>query len=612
MVNILRDIEIAIYWTSLMALCSIAIKIIYFYTLYKKNWLTVSLWGSAMLISFLGISWIYNDVTLAFYPLLVTLLASVAFYSFIPRLNAFGAGYLGCTVYFPVSIVMLLNDVNNQSHFSFIGQILAMMIQVYLIITIFVRPFFVSHSHLATLFIHFPRRDTTISAAKKNNPDFTSRVSIHLPCYSEPPHLVIKTLNSLAALNYPDFEVLVIDNNTKDDSLWLPVKEHCTELGPRFRFFHVDPLSGAKAGALNFALKVMDHTADIVAVVDADYIAEPDFLKNYIPLFQDKQVGFVQTSHDYREWQNSNILSGAYYEYVLFHKLILPAYNEYDGGYTVGTMCLLRREALEKVGGWAEWALTEDSEIAVRLHAIGYSGHVFADTWGRGLIPETMEAIKKQQFRWNAGPVEQFKKHWRLYLGLDNNGQLSFAQKILELRHSFVRLPVALGFVISPFLFLFAAWSGLTGVSVIIPDAFIILMITYTIISPFHLFLKLRLIGNVTLKNCIFNFIVTKGLQWTHIKGFLIPFFRSNLRWHRTDKFQATSNLARAWQDSRMETCLALIHFFCAIVMMNFASFSPVNIHAMLAIWFITQGLTFLCTLLAALLLEQDLARIQE
>ncbi|WP_367649907.1 glycosyltransferase family 2 protein [Dickeya solani] len=151
-------------------------------------------------------------------------------------------------------------------------------------------------------------------------------------------------------------------------------------------------------------------------------------------------------------------------------------------------MCMLRREALEQVGGWAEWALTEDSEIAVRLHAIGYSGHVFADTWGRGLIPETMEAIKKQQFRWNAGPVEQFKKHWRLYLGLGNNGQLSFAQKILELRHSFERFPMAMRFVISPFLFLLVAWSGLAGMPVIIPDAFITLMIIHTIMSPFRFF----------------------------------------------------------------------------------------------------------------------------
>ncbi|QKO14710.1 Cellulose synthase catalytic subunit [UDP-forming] [Dickeya solani] len=506
---------------------------------------------------------------------------------------------------------MLLNDINNQTQLPLGGIILIMIIQIYFIISIFVKPFFVANSNFSELFVRFPRRDKAISATKESNPDFIPRISIHLPCYSEPPNLVINTLNALAVLNYPNFEVVVIDNNTKDKNLWLPVKEHCMKLGSRFRFFHVEPLSGAKAGALNFALKVMDHSAEIVAVVDADYIAEPDFLKHYIPLFQDKQVGFIQTSHDYREWQNSEMLSGAYYEYMPFHKLILPAYNEYDGAYTVGTMCMLRREALEQVGGWAEWALTEDSEIAVRLHAIGYSGHVFADTWGRGLIPETMEAIKKQQFRWNAGPVEQFKKHWRLYLGLGNNGQLSFAQKILELRHSFERFPMAMRFVISPFLFLLVAWSGLAGMPVIIPDAFITLMIIHTIMSPFRFFLKLRLMRKVTLKNCIFNFIAMQSLQWTYIKGFLMPFFRSNLRWHRTDKFQATSNLSRAWQHSRMETCLALIHFSCAVFMMNLASFSPVNIHAMLAVWFTTQGLAFLCTLLASLLLERDLRRIQ-
>ncbi|WP_332838300.1 glycosyltransferase family 2 protein, partial [Pectobacterium parmentieri] len=70
-------------------------------------------------------------------------------------------------------------------------------------------------------------------------------------------------------------------------------------------------------------------------------------------------------------------------------------------------MCILRRNILEKVGGWDETALTEDSELAVRMHAQGYIGYVFADTVGRGLIPTTFSDMKKQQVRWTAGPVQQ-------------------------------------------------------------------------------------------------------------------------------------------------------------------------------------------------------------
>ena len=65
--------------------------------------------------------------------------------------------------------------------------------------------------------------------------------------------LVAKTLNGLAALDYPNFEVLVIDNNTVDEKVWQPVEQYCARLGERFRFFHLPKWPGYKAGALNFA-----------------------------------------------------------------------------------------------------------------------------------------------------------------------------------------------------------------------------------------------------------------------------------------------------------------------------------------------------------------------
>ena len=64
------------------------------------------------------------------------------------------------------------------------------------------------------------------------------KVSIHVPAYNEPPDMLIETLDALARLDYPDYEVLVIDNNTRDEAVWRPVEAHCRALGSRFRFFH--------------------------------------------------------------------------------------------------------------------------------------------------------------------------------------------------------------------------------------------------------------------------------------------------------------------------------------------------------------------------------------
>ena len=100
------------------------------------------------------------------------------------------------------------------------------------------------------------------------------KVSIHVPAYNEPPDMLIETLDALARLDYPDFEVLVIDNNTRDEAVWRPVEAHCAALGARFRFFHVAPLAGFKAGALNYALARTAADAQIVAVIDSDYVVD--------------------------------------------------------------------------------------------------------------------------------------------------------------------------------------------------------------------------------------------------------------------------------------------------------------------------------------------------
>ena len=99
-------------------------------------------------------------------------------------------------------------------------------------------------------------------------------VSIHLPACNEPPEMVILTLDSLARLDYRNFEVIVVDNNTRDERLWRPVEAHCARLGVRFRFFHLPDWPGFKAGALNFALRETDARAEVIGVVDADYAVD--------------------------------------------------------------------------------------------------------------------------------------------------------------------------------------------------------------------------------------------------------------------------------------------------------------------------------------------------
>ena len=120
------------------------------------------------------------------------------------------------------------------------------------------------------------------------------KVSLHLAICNEPPAMVIQTLDSLAALDYPNFEVIVIDNNTKDPAVWRPVQDYCASLGERFRFFHFDVMKGFKAGALNYVLSQTAPDAKVIGVIDSDYMVRPDWLKALVPYFDDGKISYVQ------------------------------------------------------------------------------------------------------------------------------------------------------------------------------------------------------------------------------------------------------------------------------------------------------------------------------
>jgi exo-beta-1,3-glucanase (GH17 family)/cellulose synthase/poly-beta-1,6-N-acetylglucosamine synthase-like glycosyltransferase len=242
-------------------------------------------------------------------------------------------------------------------------------------------------------------------------------VSIHVPAYNEPPELLKETLDALAALDYPNFEVLVIDNNTKDPAVWEPVEAYCAQLGERFRFFHVDPLSGFKAGALNYALRQTDPAAEVVAVIDADYVVHPLWLRDLVPAFQDPEVAIAQAPQDYRDADQNAFKAMCMAEYRGFFLLGMMTRNERNAIIQHGTMTMIRRSALVEMDGWAEWCITEDAELGLRLFEAGYKALYIPFTYGRGLMPDSFSDFKKQRYRWAYGAVRILAHHRRQFLG---------------------------------------------------------------------------------------------------------------------------------------------------------------------------------------------------
>jgi hypothetical protein len=310
---------------------------------------------------------------------------------------------------------------------------------------------------------HWRRRitsQTRLPGAGKDLP----MVSLHVPAHNEPPEMVKETLRSLLRLDYPRYEVVVIDDNTADERLWRPVEAWCAR--HRVKFVHLENWPGYKSGALNYALRrLTDPRAEVVGVVDSDYQIQPGFLRRCAPAFADPWIGFVQSPQDYRGWEHARYYRRLYYSYKYFFSVSQPSRNEHDGAIFAGTMGLIRRVALDELGGWDEWCITEDAEMSLRLLRAGWHGLHVDQTYGRGIMPLTFEALKGQRYRWCFGGIQILRMHWRSLIPgrPDKENRLTNAQRWAYLAGGFQWYGDLLGLVFFVFLLAGAVNLGSGG-----------------------------------------------------------------------------------------------------------------------------------------------------
>jgi cellulose synthase/poly-beta-1,6-N-acetylglucosamine synthase-like glycosyltransferase len=316
-------------------------------------------------------------------------------------------------------------------------------------------------------------------------PDLWPVVCLQVPTYNEPPDLVIETVRSLVALDYPALRVQVIDNNTTDEELWRPVEVECAELrasGHQVEFVHLPEWPGYKAGALNWGRTHLEPDVEIVGVVDADYVVDPEWLRAAVPYFEDPAVAFVQTPQDYREWETSAFYRACYVGFAYFFKVGMVSRARRNAIIFAGTMGLIRRSELDAVGGWDERIITEDAEISLRVLARGARSVYLPRAFGHGIMPLTYEGLRKQRFRWAFGGIQILRAHWRKLLGRGSKltagqrydylvGSLWWFNDALTLGFTIFVAATALGAVASrPFVV-----QRLTGIGLVLPTVFIVL-----------------------------------------------------------------------------------------------------------------------------------------
>jgi exo-beta-1,3-glucanase (GH17 family)/cellulose synthase/poly-beta-1,6-N-acetylglucosamine synthase-like glycosyltransferase len=265
--------------------------------------------------------------------------------------------------------------------------------------------------------IAFGRKPLRLVASPPLAPESVApKVSIHIPAHNEPPEMLMQTLDAVARLDYPNYECIVVINNTSDPTLWLPIEEHCRTLGERFKFVRADNVAGFKAGALRLALVHTAADAEVLGILDADYVVHQDWLKDLMPLFGDSTVGLVQAPQDHRDGARSVMHHAMNGEYAGFFDIGMVQRNEFNAIIVHGTMCLIRRSAIEAAGGWSSDTICEDTDLGLTLLELGWQAHYTNRRYGRGLLPDSFEAYKKQRHRWAYGGFQILKKHWRRFL----------------------------------------------------------------------------------------------------------------------------------------------------------------------------------------------------
>jgi len=236
-------------------------------------------------------------------------------------------------------------------------------------------------------------------------------ITIQLPIYNER-YVIERLLDSIANLNYPKnkLEIQVLDDSDDDTSRIAEQKvEKLIALGFKISQIKRKNRTGFKAGALENGL--IQATGEYIAIFDADFVPDPDFLINTLPYFSNDKIGMVQTRWGHINPRESWLTRAQ--EIGLNSHFIIDQDGRAKGGYFIsfnGTAGVWRKTCIEDAGGWEADTLTEDLDLSYRAQMKNWKFKFCPEIISPAELPNLLSAVRSQQFRWIKGGVETSKK----------------------------------------------------------------------------------------------------------------------------------------------------------------------------------------------------------
>ncbi len=256
--------------------------------------------------------------------------------------------------------------------------------------------FWVTELYGFIIFLCFAFITWKIVNPRIQNSKYNFSVDIFVPTYGEPLDILHATISGCNKITYPHKTYILDDSGRKE------VESLVKKLGCRYiaRPTH----EGAKAGNINYALK--RSSGDLIIILDADFIPLPNILDVSMGFFNDDKVAIVQGpqifynldsfQHEYSHW----------HEQELFYKVLQSGKNKTKSAFWCGSPSVVRRNALEDVGGVVEESVTEDIHTTIRLIGKGYHVMFVNRPLAVGIAPATLEDFLGQRFRWAQGSMQ--------------------------------------------------------------------------------------------------------------------------------------------------------------------------------------------------------------
>ena len=245
----------------------------------------------------------------------------------------------------------------------------------------------------------------------KADPDFRPIVTLQIPLYNEK-FVAARIIDQIVKFDYPidRLQIQIIDDSS-DESVQIVAERvaHYKTLGFDIEHLRRSNRQGYKAGALADAME--DVKGEFIAIFDADFIPETDFLTKTLPHFKDAKTGLVQSRWSYLNTKTNmltrlqSVMLDAHFGVEQVTRYGKDVYFNFNG-----TAGIWRKAAIMDAGGWKADTLTEDTDLSYRAQLKGWKFIYCPDIFCPSEIPENMTAFKTQQHRWAKGTIEVMKK----------------------------------------------------------------------------------------------------------------------------------------------------------------------------------------------------------